>query len=676
MTSLRALLAVVLFVTVAPAQHDLGLGRMGTFENPPLDFLKATYGFSPSQPWLDQTRLASLRFGGGCSASFVSANGLVMTNHHCVRDFVAKVSPADQDWMKNGFVASAMGAEVKLPDCKVEQLVSMRDVTSRIRAGILGSDDVAAIDEKQKANEKALLAEAKEQHPGLQAQVVRLYQGGMFQLYMHKVWTDVRIVVSPHLQTSHFGGDPDNFTYPRFGIDFAFCRVYENGKPLDTSKHFFKWSEGGAEPDELVFVTGNPGSTGRLKTHAELEFLRDVQYPNNLAFADREVSRLKTLSKVSEEAAKRHRPRLLGLQNAQKNWRWTHAGLMQPEYMEAKRKSEAAFRAMVAAKPELQKKYGSAWTELAGISLKQRRGMHYQPPGVDVVMAGVYIARITDPTAPQTTVARLSKALQNLTYDDNAESLKGAIAQLEGAAKDLGGSDPFVAAFGSGAPGTSIKSLVEKSRLGDAAVRKQLLDGGHDAVMKSKDPAIVVGRTILPLILESQTTRDGLTAAQGVHAARIGRALFAVYGTKAPPDATFTLRLADGVVKGYEYNGTIAPPRTSFFGLYARCHEFGNRHPFDLPNVWLERRNRVDMNKWVNFVSTNDIIGGNSGSPMINKDREIVGLIFDGNVEMLPNNYFYTETHARTVSVHVDAIMEALLKIYDAGWVAAELRGN
>ncbi|MFY9342397.1 MAG: S46 family peptidase [Planctomycetota bacterium] len=521
------------------AQARKELGRMWTFEHAPLGWFQQAYDWQPTSEWLDHARMSSLRFGSKaddgtiryfCSASFVSGHGLVMTNHHCARDAISKVQGAN-DWLKDGFYAGAWENEIKLPGFLMTQLVRQQDVTKEVNGSSV----------------EAVQKEAEAKDPSHSHQVIALYQGGNYQLYSFQVFDDIRLVCAPHGQSAHFGGDPDNFCYPRWGLDFTFLRAWSNDKPLDSAKHHFRWKTAGAAEGDLVFVTGNPGRTGRLQTMAQCEFLRDHSFPRRLDGVRKQIADLGEQAKASAEAEKKLRAQILGLENTRKAFEGYLDGLKNPRVMAIKQKAESDLRAAVAKDPALQAKYGDAWDKIA--ELQQAK----------------------------------------------VEALGNA----------------------------------EKSA---------------------------------PLAKEE--------AAQNK---RIGEACFAVYGTSIPPDATMSLRLSDGLVKGYAMNGTLAPYFTTLYGLFARHHEFGGAHPFDLPAVWLEKEKELNLKTPFNFVATCDIIGGNSGSPMIDKNLEVVGLIFDGNIEMLGNNYVFDDEVSRTVSVHPAIIIESLRKIYSAGALADEL---
>ncbi len=670
---------LVLLAALAPAQGNLELGKMWTFENPPLAYLKDEYGFEPSAEWLDALRLASLRFGNGCSASFVSPKGLIMTNHHCVRGQIAQVSPPDADWVKNGFYSTRLTDEVKVPGLTVQQLVSMRDVTEAMNEGIGDGDDEAKIAAQQALNQESILAKAKADHGDLTPQIVKLHQGAVFQLYLYKVYDDVRLVCAPHLQTAHFGGDFDNFTYPRYSIDFSFCRAYENDQPADTSKHYFRWSTTGPIENELVFVTGNPGSTDRLKTVAQMEFMRDTSYPIVRQLIDNRLAIMRELASTSPELEQQLRTNILMFENAQKAYRGYHGGLLDEELMARKKAAEAEFKRRVQADESLRAQFGDAWSRLEEVaalksSFEARRRFHNTAGNKPLARAvSVVRAVLSDGEARE----KHTEAAVAMTTEMNPFERASFVDHLTRAGDWLRSDDPFLQSLlGDDHTPEQAAAALDKSAVGDTVFVKQLIAGGEDSVRASEDIAIQAALALEPLLRANAKLGDWITEQEDAQGVRIGRALFACYGNKVSPDATFTLRFSDGRVAGFPFNGTLAPFRTAFYGLYARHAEFDGEYPFDLPQVWIDRKDKVDMTKAVNFVSSNDIIGGNSGSPIVNRSLEVVGLIFDGNIEMLPNRFVYTDAVPRAVSVHVDAIMESLLKVYDAERIANELVGR
>ncbi len=683
----------LLFSSMVSAQENGELGRMWTFENPPLAYLEKEYGFKPDQAWLNNLRLAALRLGdkehGWCSASFVSPSGLIMTNHHCVRDAVG-VSQGNENWVKNGFYAESLEDEVHLKsesgnDVWVTQLINTTDVTAKVNAGIETGDDEATIKKKREANQQKILDAAKEENPDGRHEIVTLYQGAIYQLYEYKTYKDIRLVCMPHLQTAHFGGDPDNFTYPRYSIDFAFVRAYEDGKPADTTKCYFRWKMGGAKEGDLVFIPGNPGSTQRLYTKAQMEYERDKRMPMLKQRYDHQLGILRTIRtrwapQLGEQFEAQIKNWILQYENGQKAIGGELAGLRDEKLMAQKDAAERAFRQRVNAKKELREKYGSVWDRLADVARKRKdleARLRFQTHDYCRALRGAVLAvRAKDPKEPEENRKKLKEAVlkePGRGFQDSFLSFPMFHNHIQRAKEWLSKDDPFLVDVLDGKDGVELMESLARSRIARKTFREQLMEGTWEAIQESEDPAIVVALKLAPLMRTNEQEDEKLTAIEEAQGALLGQALFACYGTKVSPDATMTLRFSDGVVKGYPYNGTIAPYRTTFYGLYGRNIEFGNEHPFDLPEPWLENRNRIDFAKSVNFVSTNDITGGNSGSVVVSKELQVVGLVFDGNIESLPNNYVFREDIPRSVSVHVDAIMEAMQKVYEAKRVVDEL---
>ncbi|MHC4851540.1 MAG: S46 family peptidase [Planctomycetota bacterium] len=689
-------LAIFLCSSIASAQEHGELGRMWTFENPPLAYLEKEYGFKPDRAWLNKMRLAALRLGdknrGWCSASFVSPRGLIMTNHHCVRNALG-VSQGGESWVKNGFYATSLEDEVRLKsesgnDVWATQLVATTDVTAKVNAGIAKTDDDAAIKKKRDENKKNILDEAEKKNPDGRHEIVTLYQGAIFQLYEYKTYKDIRVVCTPHLQTAHFGGDPDNFTYPRYSIDFAFVRAYDDGKPADTTKSYFKWKMGGAKEGDLVFIPGNPGSTQRLYTKAQMEYERDKRIP---MLKERFDQQLALLRSILRQWGPRLGPRfeaqiknwVLQYENGQKAFGGELSGLRDEKLMAQKDAAEKAFRKRVGAKRELRKRYGQIWDRLAEVAEKRKAleaKLRFQTHDYCRPLRGAVLAvRAKDPQEPEDKRKEFEKQLLSQpgrTLQDSFLSAPMFVNHVQRAKEWLSEDDPFFADVLDGKSGRDVVRAVTSSRIAQQDFRKGLMDGGWEAIQKSEDPAVVIARKLAPLMRANEQKDEELRAIEEAQGALLGQALFACYGTSVSPDATMTLRFSDGVVKGYPCNGTIAPYRTTFYGLFGRNIDFGNKHPFDLPEPWLENREKIDLTKSVNFVSTNDITGGNSGSVVVSKELKVVGLVFDGNIESLPNNYVFRDDIPRSVSVHVDAILEAMKKIYEAERVVAELTGQ
>ncbi len=677
--------------TATGAQSTTGFikefGTMWTFDAPPLDYWEATYGFRPDQGWLDHVRMASVRLPG-CSSSFVSADGLVMTNHHCARGCISAVSTQTENYQATGFVANTRAEEKRCPGVWVDQLQAIEDVTTRVRAAVTAADPV-----RQGAQRDSVITRLTEEcsaASGLNCQLVTLYQGGMYSLYKFRRFDDVRLVMAPEGQAAFFGGDPDNFTFPRYDMDLTLYRVYVNGAPY-RPEHYLRWSEAGAKEGELVFVIGNPGSTGRLLTLAQMEYLRDVQYPSQLAGYQRQLAVLRQLSARGEAERRRYENQIFGLENSHKATSGYLAGLLDQARMAKKKAFEEDFRSRINADPELRRKYGGAWDAIARAQAElatfaSQRTFHGFGGSQLLALAG-NLAQLPEQAAlpdslrlPTFRGDRLETFRRQLAretaYDLEVEELNLA-DQLRAAREALPEGDPFLRAVLAGRmPEAAARALVSGTRLTEASARQALAEGGAAAVAASTDPMMVVARAIHPLAKGAAERAAPLNAALASNAELVGQAIFAAYGHALPPDATFTLRITDGVVQRYPMNGTYAPYKTTFYGLFARAAEFDNQGPWALAPRWAAARDRLDLSLPLNFVSTSDIIGGNSGSPLVNRAGEVVGLAFDGNIEFLPNRFVFDDQAGRTVSVHSSAIIEALRKVYDAGAIADELQGR
>ena len=517
--------------------------------------------------------------------------------------------------------------------------------------------------------------------------MVTLYQGGEYWLYRYKKYTDVRLVFAVEQQTAFFGGDPDNFTYPRYDLDMAIYRVYENGKPID-SKDYLKWNAKGADDGDLVFVSGHPGSTQRSDTYAQLEFDRDVATPTIIQILKRRIAVLKEYSARGPEQSRQAATMIFGLENGRKVYEGRLLGLQDKNLMEKKRKEEEEFQAKVDANPEWKKEYGGAWEKDAkAVEKGKSRAKEQFYRGFDSQLAGLavnvvtYVSEVKKPDGerlpgfheaqldslklrlfspapiyPEMEIARMSSALQ---------------ADVQG----IGSNDPWVKTVLNGrTPQQTATELVNGTKVADPAFRKALVDGGQAAVDASTDPMIVLARKLDPIRREQiKWFEDNVQSEQQQAGEQLGKARFAVYGKSTYPDATFTLRLSYGQVQGYPMNGTIAPPKTTLFGLYDRAASFNYKSPFDLPQRYLDGRTKLDLTTPINFVTTNDIIGGNSGSPVVNRDGDIVGLIFDGNIESLVGDFVYDGTANRAVAVHTAAMTEAMSKLYGAQKLVDEL---
>ena len=687
---LRSLLLIsVLFISFliyAPLTADEG---MWTFDNLPLKLLKEKYGFEPTREWIDHLRLSCVRINDGGSGSFVSPNGLVMTNQHVMRGQLQKLSSPQNDYVKNGFCANSMADEIKCPDVELNVLVFMENVTERVQNAAKNMSDKDGL----KARTDAISRIQKESFDstGLRSDVVTLYRGGEYWLYRYKKYTDVRMVFAAEQQIAFYGGYLDNFTYPRYELDMALVRVYEDGKPIE-SKHYLKWNSQGVKDGELVFVVGNPGSTDRLMTMAQLETQRDLVLPMILSSFKRRLDVLKKYASVDTEKARQVVAAIAGTENGLKAITGEYNGLLDKNLMKQKQDDETKFRAAISGNPEWKKAYGQAWNDIAKVQKKYAelyKVMRFRtlPNGTlanTALRMARYAAELKKPDADrmngyrdaQLESFKMSMLSTAPVYPDLDEKLlANTFAE---ALEKLGSGDPFVKTILNGRNAAAAAAeLVKGTKLNDVNFRRSLIDGGLAVIDASDDPLIVLARTIDPLMREAgKNFQDQISSVEIAAAEKIGKARFAVYGKSLYPDATFTLRFAYGTVKGYPSNGTLAAPITTYYGLYDRALGFGMKEPFQLPARYMERKDKIDLSTPSNFVSTCDIIGGNSGSPVINKNGEAVGLIHDGNMEGLVGNFIYNDETGRAVSDHSAGMIMALRKLYDMDKVADEIEGK
>jgi hypothetical protein len=684
--SLGALVACGAFLAGVPSRADEG---MWTFDNPPLKQLQQKYRFSPSQEWLDHVRLACVRLNDGGSGSFVSAHGLLLTNHHVARGQLQKNSTKEHDYIQDGFYAATPGQEMKSPDLEVNVLVSIENVTARV-VSALGT---AKTPEQEFAARKAVIAEIEresQQKTGLRSDVVTLYNGGEYWLYRYKKYNDVRLVFAPEQQIAFFGGDPDNFTYPRYDLDMALFRVYENGKPLDT-KDYLKWNPQGAAENELVFVVGHPGSTARLDTMAQLEFLRDVSEPVTIKLLKSRIAALKQYSALGPEQARQAATMIFGLENSLKSAEGRYKGLLDAGVMAKQRQDEEQFKARVMGNAQWKAAYGGAWDAIAEAEKKAATRSREQlfhtvnSQFATIAMSLVeYVAEVKKPDGERLAGYHESQ-LDSLKYRMFSPAPiypAFEIARLTGALEDslaeLGPNDPYLKIVLDGrTPKEAATALVNGTKLADAALRRKLVDGGEAAMAASDDAMIVLARKLDPMRREIvKWSEDNVSSVLQRAGEQLGKARFAVYGKTTYPDATFTLRLSYGQVQGYPMNGTKAPYKTTFYGLYDRARSFDFEGPFALPPRYLAGRDKLDLATPLDFVTTNDVVGGNSGSPVINSKAEIVGLVFDGNIESLLGDFIYDGATNRTVAVHTAAMTEALRKLFNASALVGELLGK
>ncbi len=689
---LFTLMATILSLAAPAVYGDEG---MWLFNNPPRDYLKKQYDFDATPEWLEHVQKASVRFNSGGSGSFVSPDGLVMTNHHVGADCLQKLSDEKHNYLRDGFHARTRAEERKCTDLELNVLMSIEDVTERVQAAV----KPGMTPEQAFAARRAVMAEIEKEsldRTGLRSDVITLYQGGLYHLYRFKKYTDVRLVFAPEQQIAFFGGDPDNFEYPRYDLDVCFFRVYENNKPAQI-EHYLKWSQAGAKDGELVFVSGHPGRTDRLATLAELDYLRDVGFPFLLQRLNRLEVMLMAFSTRNEENARQAREELFHVQNSRKARVGGLAALLDPKLMSRKKEQEKKLRAK-AKEDDSLRDARDAWDRIAAAQKIRASNIRKYTllEGGRGGAAGFncelfHIARTLLRAAeekPKPNSKRLREFrdsnLESLEFQlfseapiyDNFEKVKLADS-LTFLANEMGADSPLVKkVLASKSPSERAYELIRGTKLKDVKLRKKLYKGGKEAVDAAHDPMIELARLVDPearkvrKIMESEVEE-----VQRQAYAEIAKVKFALEGTSTYPDATFTLRLSFGQVKGYEEEGKHVPFETTFAGLYQRSAEHHNHEPFNLPPRWVEKKDRLNLKTPLNFVCTADIIGGNSGSPVINRRAEVVGLIFDGNIQSLALDFAYSDEQARALAVHSAGIVEALRKVYDASALADELTG-
>jgi hypothetical protein len=679
---------------------------MWTFDNPPRKQWKERYNFEPTDAWLEHLRLASVRLNDGGSGSFVSPDGLLVTNQHVASGQLQKVSTKEKDYTRDGFYAQTNDQELKCPDLECNVLVSYENVTARVQSAVKPAASEKDASEQRKA---AIATIEKEEtaKTGLKCNVISFYSGGEYWLYRFKKYTDIRLVFAVEEQIAFFGGDYDNFTYPRYDLDVAFFRAYEDGRPAKTP-HYFKWSVTGAGDEELILLPGNPGSTARLLTLAQIQFQRDVGNPLQKQVWTSRRDALERYAQLGQEQARQAGAGIRSFNNSLKRLVGQQEGLMNPRMMARKEAEEKSLRGAVAQKPDVQRAYGDAWDQIGAAYREYPRVAAriafstLTPSRVDLLNTsfGNPISRLATVAAAIVRYTEETRKPNNQRYDElrdsNLESFRFSLlsrapiypemdehllaAWLEEAQKTLGANDPFIKAALAGlTPAAAAKRAVSGTRLADVEVRKALIEGGAEAVAKSDDPMIVLARNVEPVTRELRAWLEQKVQSVETSAGeKLAKARFAVYGRSLPPDANFNLRISYGRVKGYEEDTTLVPYKTTFFGLYDRARSFEEKPPYDLPARYREGKDKLDLATPLNFVYTADTIGGNSGSPVINRNGELVGLNFDSNIQKLPNRYWYVEETegGRAVGVHSAGIIEAMRKLYGADKLVKEVLGQ
>lgn len=680
----------ILAVFAMALSSAIGEEGMWTFDNPPVKQMKEKYGFAPGQKWLDHVQHSCVRFSDGGSGSMVSPNGLVMTNHHVAVFQLQKISTKERNYVATGFYAENPEQEVKCADTEVKILQSMKNVTERMKAA---EKNGTTPKEKQdlRRKESAEIIKESNEETGLHSEMVNLYHGGEYWVYRYKKYTDVRLVMAPERQAAYFGGDDDNFTFPRWDLDMAFFRIYENDKPI-SNKHYLKINPEGAANGEMVFVPGHPGSTNRLYTNAQLLYQRNHQLPMMMDYIETMVRALEEYSAKGPEQQRRALTQLFGIANGRKAIGGMIEGLANERLIYKHRQSEKDLLNKVFADPKLKNEYATAWQNIENLlnansdflkkqfyhSLATGRSSRLISMAQTIVRYAGEIEKPDEERLPGFHEADLEGFRFRMfspapVYKDM--EIAKLTATLQMALDALGDRDELLGIILQGRnPEDAAKELIEGTKLEDIELRKELIEDGMDAVEDSGDPLIKIALKLDPILREAEEKyREQYSSKISEESRRIAEARFAVYGKSIYPDANFTLRLSYGQVKGFPVNGTNAPYKTTLYGLYDRSLSFDQNGDYSLPGRFWERQKSLDLATPVNFISTNDIIGGNSGSPIINKDAEVVGLVFDGNIQSLPGSFIYDIEENRCVSVHSAYIIEALKKLYDAGKLADEM---
>ena len=659
-------------------------GRMWTFENPPIDWFKEAYGMEADQAWFDNMRKSSLRFASWCSASFVSPDGLIMTNHHCSRESALAVQGEGENFDNNGFYAVNQADERRVDELFVEQLIKVADITDEVLAVTsTAENDAQAVELRQKALEDVQAKYAgMAGWEGLRLQTVTYYSGGKFSLYGYKKYDDIRLVCIPENDLGFYGGDPDNFTYPRYNLDFTFWRAYdENGNPVNSSANYYKFNINGIAEGTPVFVVGNPGRTERYRTVAQLEYDRDYRFKHLLRWlTNRRDMMLDEYGVLTADPEKEREAQDLlstinNLSNSIKAYTGIVGGLNNEAFMDRKAQMEGNIKK---ASPglsywdELEDEYNKLTPHAWAVSHLGPSSLRGSVLGIMHGLSNYKSAIEGDASDEDKTKAKddLIKMASDLNVPREKKLLKLLLNEIK--ADIYPGDNTLSRLLGGESIDAYVDNLFSNSKILMSEKDATKCLSKEKNITKAKDPLIKAADVLVPRYSEAGAAFSGSGAKRRALEAKIANQAFEVYGTSLPPDATFTLRISDGVVKGYDYNGTTAPVITTFYGMYDRHYSHGQIFPWSLPERWANPSNEL-LKTPLNFVSTNDIIGGNSGSAVINQNGEAVGLVFDGNIESLPGNFIFDEEANRSVSVHAGGIHACLKYIYNAERLVNEL---
>ena len=685
--------ALLLLCLVAIAMGTLSYADEGMwlFNAFPKDKVQAKYGWAPDQAWLDHVQLSSARAPNG-SSSFVSPDGLIFTNHHIAQECIHDLSTGGKDYMKNGFYAATQADEAKCPGMEFVVLQSIEDVTAKVAGAV--KPGMSTADAGKAQREQMTTLEKECSTGGIRCDVVTLYSGAMYNLYKYKKYDDIRLVFAPEFSIAFFGGDPDNFEYPRYDLDISFFRAYENGKPASTPQ-YLKWQPNGASDNELIFVSGHPGRTQRLLTMDQLNFLRDYQYPLMLNTYKGRIAALEKFGAQSAENEREAQSALFGQQNSQKAVTGYLDALKDKDLMAGKAADEKSLQQFVSSNAERKQQFGDPWAEISK-AVDVQKEIYKQLLFLDAMggfrgdlprYARMIVRAADQKQKPNNQRIRQYTDSQLPTLETDLFSTAPVYKQLDivqlteslTQLRDvLGADNPDVKkALAGKTPEERAKEVIDGTKLEDVAVRKRLYEGGATAVNASTDPLIVMLRDIEPdASAIHEKDEDQVQAVLRKSGGDIGKALFAQKGLGVPPDATFTLRLSYGPVVGYKLKGKDIPWFTTMGGAYEHAAKHGSKPPYELPESWIKAKSSINQKTVYDTVSTADIIGGNSGSPVINKKGEVVGIVFDGNIESLAWNFAYTDKVARAVEVDSRAITESLKNIYHANGLLNELMGT
>jgi V8-like Glu-specific endopeptidase len=678
--SIALSLALALSVAGGPSAEE-GMWPLNRF---PADALRAKYGFTPSPAWLEQVQLGSVRFAEGCSGSFVSPGGLVMTNYHCIVQCVDAVSTKERNFAATGFSAAAQGDEVRCPGMELNQLTAITDVSDRVASATKGKEGEAFAD----ARRAVFAAIEKECATGdeVRCDVVTLYRGGKYDLYKYRRFQDVRLVFAPEFDVGFFGGDPDNFMFPRYNLDVSFVRVYEGGRPL-AAKHWFRWAPDGGKPGDLAFVSGHPGGTSRLFTVPQLEFERDVRLPSHLQFFTELRGLLTEFQRRGPEQARVAGSQIFMVGNTIKVMRGQFEALANPGLMAQKRSQEEALRRDVRGRAELESRFGGAWEAIEKIMGRKREvwprfAAFSRLATSDLFQLAVTLVRLAEEQAkpngerlPEFTDAALPAVRQHLEaerpYPKDLETMALAYF-LTHLREQLGLDDPATRALlGRRSPDEVAGDAIKGTTLDRAEARVALMKGGQAAIDASTDPLIALAKAIDPAARAARKAHEEQVDANlERNAELVAQALFALRGDSVYPDATFTLRVAYGTIKGWTEGGKEVEPFTTMAGLFER---HTGSEPFKLTPRWLEAKARVTPSVPLNLITDVDIVGGNSGSPLLDREARIIGLIFDGNIHSIGGQYWFDTAKNRAIAVDARGIREALRSVYGAARVLEEI---